>query len=317
MKAPVLVSVSLLCGTLLSAHAMAYSLQNHETLTHESVALVSACQRCAGDRGPAIEGLEALLVASNLAQDALHRKLMLWHFPRRASDDLPGVLAKLLHTAVVCDHFEPWTDALWRRVVSGLPPEELYPALGAALHYVQDMAVPAHVVPVFHPAGLFDPTDAFDDYADWPRVSPTSDCAQLAPTCARVSAPVPLPDLLTRAAASTRAALRAPLWAQRASTPTSLSWSELWRAERGFGQYGPVRFGDTHPTIDGTEYVVSPLVYQVFARQRAAQAVEDGATTIFTFERHLRGARAAKPPDDAALKRWLPSHDALSALCRP
>jgi hypothetical protein len=157
-------AVSLGCALLLTTPVGAYSVANHVELTSRAVRLVNKCRAEHGLSTPALDDyLMGILEHYNAEQDQWKRKTGLWHFPQVRDDgDCPGPFPACL--MVIERSYQPWVDSIWHQVEAGLPADRLYPALGVALHYVQDLAVPAHALPVFHPAGLFHFSDGFDEY---------------------------------------------------------------------------------------------------------------------------------------------------------
>jgi hypothetical protein len=54
-------------------------------------------------------------------------------------------------------------------------------ATGSLLHYIQDVAVPAHAIPVFHPTSIvFAETDGFDDWDEFNSIDLSlKDCSKI------------------------------------------------------------------------------------------------------------------------------------------
>jgi len=316
-RAWLLVVLGLASWASFEGRAHAYSRCNHARLTRESVQLVDRCRACGHLTGPSPAPFAEVLVRYDKQQDVLLRKLALWHFPARsASAPLQGLARWLLPFAYSAD-FEVWTNALWARVKRGLSPSELYPALGAALHYVQDVAVPAHALPIFHPT-FASTTDDFDDYEGFRGYAGDElSCAQLESSCAEVSVPRTLGQLLSRVRAQTRSDLSRPLTMLRSDGASSHTWGEFWTAGEpgtGFGEYGCRSYGASSVRCGDQLFQVDQEEYQIFATVRARAAIRAGANAIVSFQDHLVSCPkpSCEPARDDA--RYLPNRDTLQAL---
>jgi hypothetical protein len=316
-----LVSAGLVCGVLATATAgRAYSPSNHARLTARAVALYERCGQLAGAAARAVPLPIAILQHYNTRQDDLLSKSGLWHFPETAPDEgCPGPFP--LCQLVILRSYEPWTEDIWRRVIQTLPAAQLYPALGAALHYVQDLAVPAHAVPVFHPRGWLDLHDAFDEYTSWDNPHSRPGVHELASECARLDAIArsgALRAILEQLRSETRASLSQSLSLSRGGSEVTLSFARLWQARgAGFGVYGcDDDFGEAELRCGDTSYAVAAGTYERFAGQRARSAILYSAATIALFEQKLapcRGASCTPTEDEEA---WLPTRCRIDALSR-
>lgn len=317
---------------LTSAGALAYSTDNHELLTREAVRLAKACK--------AIDASyhEDTLVDFNLRQDQLLRKARLWHFPW--SSPRPGCdpcqsgcytdwcpYAGLL-TGWVCDlavfrAFDPWVNALAARSAGCLSEADLPRAIGALLHYLQDLAVPPHAVPVFHPTTLSPfAHDEFDNYGfaiDLRALLAQRGAAQV---CERVKAPGAIAQLLLEMREATLKSLQTTLQTSVDGRPQTEYWSMFWPRQpaagqpREFGRYGcgDDQFGNEAFECDGKKYLVARGEYASFAAARAGDAIIASARLITLLHmQHPVSARAAcaSSADGAA---WLPSQAGLEQI---
>ncbi|MGZ3688341.1 MAG: hypothetical protein ACXVBW_08580 [Bdellovibrionota bacterium] len=188
--------------------ARAYHLSEHEQITRRAVAELNDC----------VPGLvpdqdAAVLVAADLAEDLnLFRK---WF--RYSHYFNPVKPIHLLRR-----------DSLER--VEGLEGRALE-ELGAILHHLQDMSVPAHVVPIEHGA-----RDEFEllalAAAEWPAADSASadqDCEAI-----REGARGSFADLLKETALTT--------WKKIGEDP----WSRVWlpSPDSSMGRYGKIPFAD-------------------------------------------------------------------------
>jgi hypothetical protein len=144
-------------------------------------------------------------------------------------------------------------------------------AFSHALHHLQDMASPPHVVPVTHWL-----TDGFETYEvafEIPRTS-TDDCVAL------IARPKEsLVDLLKHAARTTLNLVRSErVSVQKNGSPTFVSWSSFWAesSENDFGDYGVFgnSYGEAAIQVNGDRYRVAPAVYHAFKHGQLRLAVE-------------------------------------------
>jgi hypothetical protein len=295
----------------LPATALAYGKPTHGKLTEAAVQRFDACLKLRGkaltaaaaarpvEASPAASQL-AVLRDCNLAQDRVGRKALLWHFysPDRAL--APG--RNFGHTLVVETTLHHWVDMLEADVERTKTRAEAYPLLGALLHFIQDAAVPPHVVPVFHPEIdikrlRVDLKDSFDAYD--PGVATGSPDAAW---CEAVFKPVPnlkFKDLLRKLAEDTRgrAVGKLPAEAAKEVAKAGLSplnpptWALFWKPPApngdGFGEYGCVgdKFGSKGKlTCEKKSFKIPKKVFDDFARQQWEDAIEASVRAIVLLQ---------------------------------
>jgi hypothetical protein len=143
-------------------------------------------------------------------------------------------------------------------------------AIGGVVHHLQDMAVPAHVVPVSH--SLWDGFESYEFKAD---ISSGLSCADL-----RAGIETTLDDLLVETSEQTLLSIqnwRIPAVDSATHSPRVLSGSDFWQEGSGnrFGHYGPL--GNTFgiSTLgNGTEgFLVENGEYAAFKQQQMRLAV--------------------------------------------
>lgn len=149
---------------------------------------------------------------------------------------------------------------------------------GRLLHYVQDLAVPAHVVPVSHAMG-----DGFESFVQQhPHTS-----RWIATARSRMSSDALAPyDEISRFTD----ALAFETWSAAQAPP----WNTFWkpRSSPGFGSYGDMgnRFGDVpvmrrlHPELTEAQ---AREAYAAFARRRVERAVHAGTQLLSNLEHRL------------------------------
>jgi hypothetical protein len=293
-----------------AATAWAYSVPNHVTLTGAAVAQIQACIEAHPGRWDGLRVLAAqqeALVRCNEAQDAPYRKLTLWHFFKR-DQELRGTFVQgaFLARETSFNHF----FQLLAQHMRTQPVQEgrVYASAGALIHYLQDAAVPAHAVPVYHPSPLWN----FDNFDE--RDVPTNgEMPTDRATCERLleSRSDTMEWLLQMTAAATLKSLEAEPWGK--------FW-EPWdpkRDDRGFGYYGCVgdAFGAEHPRCDGTDLTIPSAAYVDFAAVRHRAALEATVRAIMIAHRFSPpGASAVSPPACPVACRG-PHDDVI--LCEP
>lgn len=226
---------------LMSAQAaQAFDPDLHRAYTQQAVEAWSSCASLLPEAGTA-------LAAGTDAEDTSAltgwQRLTHWHFYNRDGKLQPlGFIDRNIDGI-----FALRVEALEQLLRQKHPDiTEVYEQAGRVLHYIQDMSVPAHVVPIFHVAGA---ADAFDSFRRSESLSTFSlslaECHQLNADTA--TDPAYLHALLNNAAESTLRAI-----GQRPSGPESVenAWQNYWvwpardpeEAAKGWGEYGPCRF---------------------------------------------------------------------------
>jgi hypothetical protein len=152
---------------------------------------------------------------------------------------------------------------------------QLFIDLGHVLHHVQDMASPAHVVPVFH-----GPSDTFEVYElKSHRFATQLSCRQLEELALQTQN---LPTLLKKAAQDSLqvlAQLSVPL--QRIDAAGSTTYpvygNSFWQVTPGndFGVYGPLgrHFGETEIQFKDAKAVMPLEFYEDFKNRQMQMAV--------------------------------------------
>jgi hypothetical protein len=225
--------------------ASAFDAKRHSIYTLDAVQAFSDCKgiNLSLDAG-------AALAAGTEAEDTslltLDERVTNWHFYNRdyklrpgwfGSRNLDGIFAKRIMT-------------LEEQLTSEKSnPVEVYEYAGRVLHYIQDMSVPAHVVPVFHvKLPLLDLSDPFDDFKRREGLPPFQlTPAQCETLRAEVVANKTYPTtLLNNAAKDT-------LWIigqTKSPNAPQTSWVKYWHypaqqqsdAYKGWGDYGVCAF---------------------------------------------------------------------------
>ncbi|KQQ64395.1 hypothetical protein ASF84_25995 [Pseudomonas sp. Leaf127] len=271
-------SVLLLMG---AQAAWAFDPELHRAYTRQAVAAWAGCASLLPEVG-------AALAAGTDAEDTgvltAWQRLTHWHFYNRDGKLLPFWFIDRNIDRI----FALRVEALEQLLQQKRPPiTEVYEQAGRVLHYIQDMSVPAHVVPVFHVAGSADPFDSFKRRESLPAFSLSLDeCQQLKAETA--TAPAYLHTLLNEAAESTLRAI-----GQRPSGPEMAenAWQRYWawpardpdEAAKGWGEYGTCTFA-LGPVNPGCK---SEAELQAFFEQQYRQTLWNSVRVLAYLSRRV------------------------------
>jgi len=316
---------------LATVPASAYDIGSHEQLTREAVALIGRCAR----HDPRLWDPSIYLntlIDLNVGQDDVLRKARLWHFPFVARGTCSNPCSEECYSRKWCPYglwficdmpvfrsFDPWVNHLIRRASFAREPAEVYRAAGALLHYVQDLAVPAHALPVFHPVPICH-GDELDGYG----VTVTHCNLQLeqpGDVCERLDDAKDLTSLLLAVRATTEQSV-AKSFPLRSPQGEKRSWSAFWRSSSDpeapeFKQYGCKAFGQSRVECANEAFEVDPKTYAQFANTRASEAILASAQLIVYLQKQVAADAVPGGEDvEAAVDRWLPSLDRLKRIAR-
>lgn len=169
-------------------------------------------------------------------------------------------------------------------------PSEIYKATGRVLHYIQDMSVPAHVVPIYHGPGLKDRVDGYPPVVgdalqtvvqkELGRDLAERGCERLRPGPEGSSAAF-FQNLLDDTAQTTLRAIG------QTNHPDAGSerWLKFWGSSRhlkGFAEYGPCSFeaGINPKTCGGVDDAALDRFYQ----DRYRRTLEDTVRVLLYLE---------------------------------
>ena len=314
----------LIVGLLLifSLQAQAYSLKNHEQITRDASALINQCRQHKLLTTLSPKAQLPVLIAYNLDQDQLLRKARLWHFPfDKHQPPLKSATGWVGNTLVISTSFNLWTDYLFTQAQLARLHREVYPAMGALLHYIQDVSVPAHAVPIFHPVRYFPPkADGFDSWQQFNAYPWLQDEARLLKVCGKIAAQDGnAQSILVSTQQQTRDNIQNGVGLDLNAQPNV--WRKLYPLDTakpdGFAQYGCDSggdYGDAMLNCDDQQIKVSAQEYINFASAQRNLATVASARLIYGLQQGLGecgGADCfAKDGDD----RWLPNACLLRQL---
>ena len=278
--------------------ARAYTAHVHQELTFLAAKQLG---RCLSDSPIAPLGpLEVrYVVRRNVAESerSVLRRMFQWRYYDRSQKQrtLLGLIETRLHR-----HYNENVRELER--ADSL--SKRYSTLGTLVHHLQQVTVPAHVVPIFYLRVW--PLASGDRLDEYPLDLPALEAA-VGTLCEPLFATDSndLKALLTSTAEATRAAIRAPIPGMPAS------WTEFWQSDGDpgdFGDYGSAgnNFGDAARFRCGPRrrahchLVDNDPIYAEFALQRHLDAV------LATMRAMLIVQRSMAPTADATVTRARP-----------
>ncbi len=280
--------------------APAYDPHIHETIAARAVETFRACE--SGDRrvvAIADAGWLAIAAASRAEDGASWTRLVNWHFVNRSIDSAP--YWRIAEMSLV---------PLFRSVAEELAAaagNDRFELIGRVLHYVEDVTVPAHVVPAYHgprapgmglERGGFVIKDEVDDYPKTdPQVWADLDKAGICGEAEKMARAHPaVVELLQRVADGTRTAIAEPVPGAAAVTWKSLFWVDPEDGEF-FGRYnvpvydrGELDCANGPGGYFGAESVCGPAgrplrirteVYRDFVRSRLRAAILGDVAVLY------------------------------------
>lgn len=180
---------------------------------------------------------------------------------------------------------------------------------GRILHHIQDMSIPAHVVPIYHGPLV---SDSFEEYlhreylAIDGRIASLPDAAPAAADSTESLETMVL-KIYQAAAEATLALLSgegsgspAKIDDREQLLPWSFFWADRYTSQRdtypaecsfaGFGRFGPLgkHFGVSDMELQGNRYRIEPEVYVGFCERLCQKMLADSLTTLATLEPLLR-----------------------------
>lgn len=299
---------------LWSSTALAYSAmpeRGHAVLSNFAIDLFNQCVELGyGSSEYLLNQQERQrIVKANLKEDRsrLLRRSLNWHFYHPQMESRQRILFFINRSFI----------PLFNKIEARLSQPELsrndsLHAIGRAIHFMEDLTVPAHSVPVFHGAGL---SDAYEKFPPSGTPSASELRARIGPNlktvCSRLSSLKPyapsedakpgeplrdgslsLGEILNR----TRSFTLARLGDRICNEPEHLavSWHYFWlppEAERYFGTYRPdAEFGGVSEIHDnGLSCEISAAKYREFAIRLHQEAVFADVRVLYWFSaRHQR-----------------------------
>ena len=300
-----------------------YSLQNHEQITRDAVKLINLCVQEKHIETLSPSAQLDVLIEYNLQQDQLLRKARLWHFPDNKQFPLEKSATSWIgNSLVISTSFNVWSDYLASQARSSTEHQAVYPAMGALLHYVQDVAVPAHAVPIFHPVRYFPPkADGFDSWDRFNSYPWLEDGSALKTICTQLSSnDKSVADIISHTLESTRNNI---LKGRNLADGQGNMWLKLYPVngpkQYGFAQYGcgsEGEFGMQKIMCDNQVFHVAKQTYINFASGQRNLAVQASAQLIYDLQRSLAPCDGETCVAELGDDRWLPNAKMLKKLVK-
>jgi hypothetical protein len=165
VRAACLLSLTLAVGLLLPRATCAYDpRQGHKQLAEAAIEGFNLCITADVDHVYSLPVFEigkyaATIVEADVAEDEknLLRRALNWHFYSTSGPQIHFLTDRSLDRV-----FSGIEDKL---KADGIAPSGAYKLVGRAMHFLEDVTVPAHVVPVYHgpgfPRSIKDPVDTY------------------------------------------------------------------------------------------------------------------------------------------------------------
>jgi len=269
--------------TSLSWSSAAFDPNKHEQITKQAFALYDVCQRHYPNKLKLTFGTQdkdQITRATHDIDNPTIARLVNWHFFDKKYDhinDRPGnipVMFGFIHRSL--HHYFLAAHERIKNKLAKSKTANINKEVGELMHFIQDMAVPAHVTPIFHMFGYSDPLDAYQPKTPITPNINSSTCEKL---IAEHKNPV---DLLLSSAHNTLGVIDAKQTSQR--------WHHYWQPSSkstnnsGFGEYGTcgrAGFGKTNdaPCNKTNEE------YNAFYAKQYHQAVIDSIRLLFHMSR--------------------------------
>lgn len=262
----------------------------HDALARAAIAAYDACLTSSPDAAALRASHRAIdddaregIVAGDVAEDSTHllRRAWNWHF--YSADERP-----LWHLGM-----DRTLNRVFGEIAAALASPDLDDAAidhetGRAMHFLEDVTVPAHVVPVYHGLFVSDAVDGHEAPGLTERLARhlPAKCAELA---AHGAASSPR-EILDRTAQATLARLE-----ERICPDATATWSAFWLKPRDgdfFGAYADTAFGVE------TEIAVCRVTrahFDRFVLDGHVAAVLADVTLLFHVRANARRSPGTKP----------------------
>lgn len=254
----------------------------HETLTRIAGERFNECAVRKGHEPLKCESIGNIVKGVRYEDDQfILKRLLTWHFYDRSPKKRESIICKRtrLHARF---------DELSKRVNRSAPSKEAYSELGKLIHYLQDVTVPAHAIPIFHPTPIlkwpFTKNDSFDEFAV--QKSDSTDIAnEECDNLLEGGIGKSYNELLSATAQSTLNSISEPIG------DTSETWSVFWQlSEPGsFGCYGPEgnNFGKAIPLDcegEACNLEEGDPIYVEYAKARHLEAIDVTIRAILNYQ---------------------------------
>ncbi|MGD0277897.1 MAG: hypothetical protein ABSC11_01180 [Smithella sp.] len=264
---------------LLEATCHAFNPVEHGSISRQATSLYEACT------GRVIpEELSKVFIKRAVAEDNISlERITNWHFYNNgnkigryyllfygANDKTFRKLSKKLDSLFASGEFSS---------------KEIYKVAGRIAHHIQDMSVPAHVVPIYHWKD-----DKFENYT--PASGIRENTSEL---CKMLNGPVIAPlDLLEQSAQNTLKAIAGPVVFDSGETMENETWMKFWGGSdnedlAGFKTYGA--YGNVFGMVPACNSPVcrsyNKDTYDRFFNERYMRAVIDTVRLLLFIDQRM------------------------------
>lgn len=249
---------------LSSVSASAYKPDLHAKLT---IAAFDALNSCLGKNIYSVSTAKFVAQKNHAEDNVTPERLANWHFyaPEHRHVKSVGLMKKTLH------------DLFDKKEAAMLTAENKKALAGSLLHYIQDVSVPAHVVPVFHG---FDAFDGYPIFVNKFLKEAKTLCSEFKTLKGKYFSPS---DMLDAVALNTKESLNEEFILFVNGNPETRVWAIFWpkkNQNKLFGEYSK-DLGNSFGKIksfscgrrDKNTCKVSSKSYDTFAYERQKQAV--------------------------------------------
>lgn len=266
---------------LFSIGSFAWNPEDHKIISERAAQLYNSCISNRDGEKIYISKVEVSSFAKGSSDEDTRDiigRIRNWHF-YKSNKNIDGNFFFTHHNSII---FKKRFIQL-RNSFNGKANQDFFYWAGRLSHHIQDMAVPSHVVPIYHatpPFGVKDRLESYDS-KKWLSVELNeSECDKL--FSEQISSPRSVLDDLAH---KTLKSVKMPILSGK-TVPT---WQSFWRSPEntsklgvnvhsGFGSYGNFgnRFGITIKTIcdNGESCIIAKREYEQYISERYIDAVK-------------------------------------------
>jgi hypothetical protein len=266
--------------------------EHHQKITKKAIAEFKKYQK-----QKLAEEIEKIIVAGCVGEDKVLSTFRWrnWHFlhPKEElgkkwfimnQSMLPRFcgLDKRLHR-LIKEYKETNSEAKRKKLL-----KEIYRQIGRIIHYLQDVSVPAHVVPIYHGPGSPDKFDGYE-YEYGPECEEGEKSVDL-----EMEKGLTLKRLLRKSACATVKSIGEgnTFYITKDGKEVLVTWEVFWSKPRseGFSEYGILKnnFGVSRIRDDkGHEYLVEDNVYKRFFGKQYRQAINTTIKALLYLQEQL------------------------------
>lgn len=168
---------------------------------------------------------------------------------------------------------------------------KVFTQLGYAIHHIQDLTSPPHVIPINHPVATEGLHDSYEMYEKRNTLFP--DDFNSSQHCSYTSLGKTLLELGKSVALKTLRKVRSsPISVHRENQQLTIYWTYFWKEAENFGTYGILgnNFGKLRiedPQFPGQFFSIKESVYNNFMKEQYRMAIEHTKSAISMVSKKL------------------------------